>query len=452
MRTAARMIGLMSTAMALASLLVATTVAARADRAAAQAQPVPGVCQTDLDKTAAPASLPLGRNVTVTLRVDGRCPSLERQADVVLVIDRSTSMSRDGKLEAAKRAAIEFVDGVDPTQVRVALLALSAGAQRIQGLTSDQAALRDAIDNLPVERGTNLVDAFDMAHRELTGAGARPGVAHVIVFMTDGRHRTGAPITDLYPMVTAAKAVGIEIFAIALGTDADRALMEQIASDASHFFDSPTPTELAGIYRQIAGRIEAQVLLKTARITDKVPGNMRYVAGSGVPVEPSVSSDGKTLTWALTDVKDTGITLMYQLRPLEVGTWPTNVEATLDATDGFDNEAQKTFPVPSVTVTAAAGPPCVCRVFDLPWRIRGSERDAVVAAAEADPGAFDGWNQKLDEGKPGAPPYPEPGYDEGPNPRRTCLDLRDRNIPYHPTFNPPLWRAGCLVGPGRAGP
>jgi Mg-chelatase subunit ChlD len=440
---------------ALAALSAATLAAGltgHTDRASAQAQPGPDVCQTNLDKTAAPSSVPLGQTVTVTLKVDGSCPSRDKKADVVLVIDRSYSMSSNNKLAAAKAAARDFVDGVDPAHVHVGLVALSSTAQRIHGLTSDQVALRDAIDNLPVERGTNLVDAFEMALRELTGAAARPGVAHVIVFMTDGRHSTGPPISDLDPMLAAARSSGIEIFAIALGNDADRTLMQQIASDASHFYDSPTPAELATIYSQIAGRIEATVLLKTALITDEVPANMDYVAGSGMPAEPSVSPDGKTLTWNLTDVKDTGTTFTYQLRPQEVGTWPTNVGAKLDYTDGFDNKGQETFPVPVVTVTSATGAPCVCRVFYLPWRISSGDRDAVVAAAEADPNTFYGWNLLLDEGKPGAPPYPDPAHDEGPNPRRTCLDLRDRNIPYHPTYNQPVWRAGCLVGPGSEAP
>jgi len=53
----------------------------------------------------------------------------------------------------------------------------------------------------------------------------------------------------------------------------------------------------------------------------------------------------------------------------------------------------------------------------------------------------------MDEGKPGSPPYPTPGHDAPPNSRRTCLDLWNRNIRYHPLFNPPVWRAGCVIGP-----
>jgi len=81
------------------------------------------------------------------------------------------------------------------------------------------------------------------------------------------------------------------------------------------------------------------------------------------------------------------------------------------------------------------------------WKVTPSERARILADAAADPNNFYGWNLLMDEGKPGAPPYPTPGHDRPPNSRRTCLDLWNRNIRYHPLFNPPVWRAGCVIGP-----
>jgi hypothetical protein len=72
---------------------------------------------------------------------------------------------------------------------------------------------------------------------------------------------------------------------------------------------------------------------------------------------------------------------------------------------------------------------------------------AAIARALADPAKVWGWNRLLDEAKPGSPPYPNPGHDMPPNPRRTCLDLWNRNVQYHPYYNSVVWRAGCLIGP-----
>lgn len=412
----------------------------------AYAQVVPDICTVRVDKTAAPGTIRLGETVTVTLEVEGTCPPRDTIADVVLVIDRSYSMRTD-KLDAAKAAALDFVNGVDLTFVQVAVVAISERPRVLQSLSSDRPTLLAAISAIAPETGTNLVDAFDLAARELTGALARPAADKVIVFMTDGRHRSGPDISAIWPLHTAATAAGIEIYAIALGSDADRDLLRRIATDAGHFYDSPTPAELAAIYRQIAGRVLAPSLLKSARVTDRVPDNMDYVRGSGSPVEPTVSPDGKTLTWTLADVKEPGTSLHYQVRPRESGTWPTNVSADLIYTDGFDHDGSLPFPVPTVRVTNPSAGPCICRTLYLPWRVSAGDRARILALAAAQPDRYYGWNLKADENKPGAPPYPEPGYDAGPNPRRTCLDLRNQNVPYHPWYNQPVWRAGCLVGP-----
>jgi hypothetical protein len=63
--------------------------------------------------------------------------------------------------------------------------------------------------------------------------------------------------------------------------------------------------------------------------------------------------------------------------------------------------------------------------------------------ALANPDRIMGWNQLLNPGVPGAPLYPTPGHDRPPNPRRTCLDLKNRNIRWHPTYNNVIWQAAC---------
>jgi hypothetical protein len=403
-------------------------------------------CSFVLNKTAAPATIQLGAEVTVTLQVGGTCPEQDRPADVILVIDRSTSMQRDGKLDAAKQAATTFVDSVDPTLVHVGIVAVGPYPVRIQSLTGDQAVLRAAIAGIGGTRGTNIVDALAMAKDDLAGPDSRPGVAKAIVFLTDGNHNTGPDISDIYPILDALRAASVEVFAIALGNDADEALLQQMASSPSHYYKSPTTAELQGIYQQIAGRIKATTLIKTATIVDQVPSNMRYIPGSGAPVQPSVSTDGRTLTWNLVDINESGTTLSYRVRPLQSGKWPTNVKAELAGKDGYDQPFDLLFPVPSVTINNPPPEICYCAILYQPWRVRQADRTLILATAKSNPGAYYGWNLLLDGGKPGAPPFPVPGYNRGPNPRRTCLDLVNQNVPYHPLYNPPVWRAGCLSG------
>jgi hypothetical protein len=288
------------------------------------------------------------------------------------------------------------------------------------------------------------VDALAMARDELSGASARTGVAKDVVFLTDGKHSTGPDIADIFPILDALRLASVEVYAIALGNDADEALLQQIASSPAHYYKSPTSAELAAIYQQIAGRIVANALIKTATIVDIVPTNMRYVPGFGQPLEPSVSADGRTLTWNLVDVKEPGTVLTYRLKPLQSGRWPTNVSAAISGTDGFDNQVDVTFPIPLITVNVPPPTLCVCQIMYYRWRVRESELTAILAQAKSDPNTYYGWNLLTDPGKPGSPPYPVPGYNRGPNQRRVCLDLSNWNVPYHPLYNEPVWRSGCL--------
>ena len=159
---------------------------------------------------------------------------------------------------------------------------------------------------------------------------------------------------------------------------------------------------------------------------------MIFQAGSARPVAPNVSPDGRTLSWTLTDVATTGAVLTYRLRPTEAGVHPTNVSAVATGVDGWDAPHQLAFPVPTVKVNAPADPgQCICKI------VRDRVPQSVIEHAVANPARILGWQLLLDPGKP----------DQPPNPRRACLDLRNRGIPFHPLFNRVLWRAGCVVGP-----
>ena len=116
-----------------------------------------------------------------------------------------------------------------------------------------------------------------------------------------------------------------------------------------------------------------------------------------------------------------------------------------------DTLTPATPPTPTDTATPTPDSPlvghCICRVIYQPWKVTRAERAEILANVAADPNIYFGWNELLDPGKPGSPPYPTPGYDRPPNSRRVCLDLWNRNIRYHPLFNRPIWRVGCVIGP-----
>ena len=135
---------------------------------------------------------------------------------------------------------------------------------------------------------------------------------------------------------------------------------------------------------------------------------------------------------------------------------PTNTPKTPTATPETPT-ATNTPERPTATPVPGAAP-CVCRIIYQPWKVATAERPPILATAAAqvaqvmadhssDPPGYYGLNDLLNPNVPGSPPFPTPGFDEPPNPRRACLDLTNRNLRYHPLFNRPIWRAGCLIGP-----
>ena len=142
----------------------------------ARAQGQAPECTTTRDKRAEPSRIKLGERVTVTLEVGGNCPPREQKVDVVLVIDRSSSMGSGptSALQAAKDAATGFVDAINPQLVHVGVIAFDDVIEEMAYLSDDKAVLRRAIADIQGNQGTNLVDSLEAGRRMVTSAGARP--------------------------------------------------------------------------------------------------------------------------------------------------------------------------------------------------------------------------------------------------------------------------------------
>lgn len=306
-------------------------------------------CATLRDKAAVPREIWIGESVEVQLRVDGECPSERKSAEVILAIDRSGSMAGE-KQAAAQAAATTFVALTDPLLTRVGLVTFSDNASPTVALTNDRRLLIYTIQEAAAEGSTNLVDAMLASIEALSGPELRPDATRVVVFMTDGRHTIDDNRDQIPAAIAKLRSSGIRTFTIGLGSDADLDLLRSIATDPASAFHSPSAGELRGIYMQVARRIEAAHLFERATLVDRVPTNMRYLPGTGEPIEPELSPDGRLLTWRLPAVFEPGFLLSYRLEPQEVGYWPTNVSAELDYVDGLGHPGRLVFPIPYVRV------------------------------------------------------------------------------------------------------
>jgi len=200
--------------------------------------------------------------------------------DVVLVLDRSTSMRRSiepgtlSKNDAAIQAAHDFVGLLDlkPDAAgrsdQVAVVGFNDTAWTAQPLTDDAAAAGAALDGIAdtLSDGTRLDLAFTGAASALAGAGRRSANKALIVVLTDGLPNRvpfgpGSPYPGslrqedaVLQAAASAKAPGARVYTIGLGgaTDISVDLLTACASDPSYFHHAPRPEDLAAIYGRIA--------------------------------------------------------------------------------------------------------------------------------------------------------------------------------------------------------
>ena len=233
--------------------------------------------------TATPTPTPKPAPVYLPLALHQTCTEERVHADVVLVLDLSTSMrreTRDGrsKLDAALAAAGGFVARLDlaepggPTLDRVAIVGFNDTAWTALALGDDRAAVGRAIAALPARQaeGTRLDLAFREGAAALDGTRGPKVATPVLVLLTDGLpNRVPFGPGSSHPecanqecivlaAATAAKTRGARVFTIGLGERDEilRALLREASTTPADYFFAPDGEDLAAIYGRIARRIE----------------------------------------------------------------------------------------------------------------------------------------------------------------------------------------------------
>ncbi len=191
-----------------------------------------------------------------------------------------TVETRIGKLDAAKISAINF-NGVLVNNDSVGLVKYSSSASLVQWLTDNKDTVNTSILSLYGSGATNIGEGIRIAYEELLANGTS-GRIQAIVLLSDGNANRADGMcngtyysdseADDYALCWAdqAKAANITIYTVALGDDADKTLMEAIASGSGYYYEAERADELVRAYEQIATELREKAA-ENITVTDVLP-------------------------------------------------------------------------------------------------------------------------------------------------------------------------------------
>jgi Mg-chelatase subunit ChlD len=188
------------------------------------------------------------------------CNSGASSLDVILLLDASGSMkdpiapNGPTKLGTAQDALVQFLNLMVLSRDQARLVSFSNDADLLHMLSQDRDRLITAVQATTASGISRLDLGLIEAHHEAIGIRHTSNAKPVIIMLTDGAP-SGTDEPTVLQTASAAKAAGIEIYTIGFGSPVNKALLEQIATDADHFFDAPKTDDLAFIYQQIAAEL-----------------------------------------------------------------------------------------------------------------------------------------------------------------------------------------------------
>ncbi|OGV91556.1 hypothetical protein A3A66_00275 [Microgenomates group bacterium RIFCSPLOWO2_01_FULL_46_13] len=183
------------------------------------------------------------------------------KVDTMLVLDRSGSIS-SSELTDLKNAANAFVTTLAPSTdgAHIGMSSFATTGTLNLHLTATEADVHTAINAITSGGFTNLKEGIDLAKIELDNPGDNHDRADAdspdfIIIITDGNPNRpeGTAETDAANSADNARAAGVEVFVVGVGSDVDATyLTTEIADDASHYFAAADFDDLQAILEGLA--------------------------------------------------------------------------------------------------------------------------------------------------------------------------------------------------------
>lgn len=193
----------------------------------------------------------------------------------VIVLDASNSMKGGGKFAAATQAINAFLDSA-PDDVAIGLVAFAGDISSTVAPTVDHADVRQALEDLTLDKGTHVYDAIVRGVELLDAEGSRN-----LLVLSDGAD-TNSDMT-LEVATADAKEAGVVVDVVSLVQGANSDALASVATATNGSVIPADPDALTTVFSERAEALAQQLL-----VTFDVP----YGTGSDANIDVVLAADG----------------------------------------------------------------------------------------------------------------------------------------------------------------
>ncbi|MDM5329878.1 VWA domain-containing protein [Neobacillus sp. CF12] len=318
------------------------------------AGPIAGATSSNVtgNSSVSPEFIKCEESTVVTMNLTGQAGITQNPVDVTLVLDRSGSMAGT-PMTSLKSAANKFIDIIDEESdgqkdgsigngSRVGIVSFAESAAVNQPLSTNATNLKSAVNSLNAVGNTNHESAFQAAKSQLSAS--VPTNKKIIIMFTDGQTTVGGNPSD---DATAAKAAGMEIYSIGLGSVNVSQLNNWATDpDAKYVFITPDPTKLDEIFKGIGAAIVTPAATNIS-IHSKVNSNFTI---SNISTNKGTSQgSGNDIEWAIPTLSSETVSLTYTITHNGSGDGDFQVNDLVTYSDAKGQQVNFQSPVVHVT-------------------------------------------------------------------------------------------------------
>jgi Mg-chelatase subunit ChlD len=197
---------------------------------------------------------------SVFMGVELKCAGEPRKhpQSVCLVIDTSGSMTRQGKMDLAKRSALDLARALEPEDyIALVSFATEAKVELSSSRVEDASDLSAALDRIKPGGRTALYDGLSAALRQIEQSPADSSAVRQIILLSDGRPTLGSKGVRQYSILARdMRKSNVRLVAIGVGEAYNERLMIAMAESNQGYWYHIKDLESAGAtFSNVTGNV-----------------------------------------------------------------------------------------------------------------------------------------------------------------------------------------------------